>query len=303
MNWHLKRFFEVLNKEGVREAVSKAVKYSKLDILKMNNELRYELPDKLYRPFFERKYGSGIEVAEKDWDNLIILDAYRYDYFEKYSQFDGELSRVLTQGNWSLEWVLRNFEDRDLSDTVCVSGNIFYERLDQDTLFTLKSLGRDPEVITETAREMNEKYPNKRLIVHYMTPHIPHRGKIARELASEGEEFADIFDLYKKDKIGEEKVEKSYVENIEIVESYVESLLEELDGKTVITSDHGKNLGEKQFGLQRFDHGHETEECRFVPWLELPYDEQKTIKSEEPLGFDYSDQGVMNERLEALGYL
>lgn len=303
MKWQFKRFWEVLDEEGLTTAVSKGYQYAKLDLLKMNIGLRYELPDMLYRPFFEREHGSGINVAERDWDNLIVLDSYRYDYFEEHSRFDGNLSRVLTQGNWSLEWVLSNFAGEDFSDTVCVSGNVFYERLEQDTLFTLESLGRDPEVITETAREMNEKYPNKKLIVHYMTPHAPHLGEIASGFADADEEFADVFALYKKGEIGEEKMKQSYVENIQIAESYADSLLGELEGKTVITADHGENLGEVQFGLKRCGHGHETEECRFVPWLELPYDERKTINSEEPIGFNYADQGVMNERLEALGYL
>lgn len=303
MKWQLRRFIEILRENGLKEAVSKSFQYLKLDIFKMNMPLKYEVPDAIYRPFFKRKHGSGIDVLDRDWDNLILLDAYRYDYFREYSRFDGELSRELTRGNWSLEWVLENFAGEDMSDTVCVSGNVFYERLDPNTLFVLKSLGRDPEEITETAREMNKKYPNKKLIVHYMTPHTPHRGNISQNLADDDHNFADIFELYRNGDISQKRMRQSYIENIEIIEAYVDSLLDELEGKTVITADHGENLGEVQFGLSRVNHGHETPECRFVPWLELPYERRKTITSDEPKGFEYSDDGVMNERLEALGYL
>jgi len=303
MNWQLKRFIEVISEEGLLTGLRKSYQYVKLDVFKMNRALRYEVPDMLYRPLFERKYGTGIDVLDRDWDNLIVLDSYRYDSFKQHSKFEGKLSRELTKGNWSLEWVLGNFKRRDLTDTVCVSGNVFYERLEPDTLFLLKSLGRDPEEITQTALRMNEKYPNKRLIVHYMTPHTPHRGQIAKDLAGPDEEFADIFQLYLNGNIPKEKMRQSYVENVKIAESYVETLLEDLEGKTVLTSDHGENLGEVQFGLPRVNHGHETVECRFVPWLELPSEERKSIQREEPKGFDYSDDGVMRERLEALGYM
>jgi len=303
MSWQLSRFVDILRNQGLREALSRSYQYTKLDLLKMTNDLKYEIPDGIYRPLFERKYGTGIDVVEQDWDNLIVLDSYRYDYFEEYSRFDGDLSRVLTHGNWSLEWILKNFKDRDLTDTAIVSGNVFYERLGEDSVFSLDSLGRDPEVITDTALDVNEQYPNKRLIIHYMTPHQPHRGELSRQFAAEDEEFADMFGRYREGEISKTELEQSYVEAIEVIEPYVESLLDELEGKTVITADHGENLGETRFGLQRLGHGHETKACRFVPWLELPYDKRKKITSDEPEGIDYANQSVINDRLEDLGYL
>lgn len=302
MNWQLARFFSIVEDEGLREAISRSYQYFKVDVLHSNRNLRVELPDRLYRQLFERKHGSGIDVADRDWDNLIVLDAYRYDYFSDHSRFDGELSRVLTHGNWSMEWVLQNFEGRDLTDTVIVSANPFYERLDEDSVFMLESLeDEDPAATTERALELNEEYPKKRLIVHYMTPHQPHRGELARELAGEDEEFADIWELFRNGEISESTMKESYVQNIDIAEDHAESLLDDLTGKTVITADHGENLGETQFGIQRLDHGHETPECRFVPWLELPHDGRKTVRRDDPVGFNY--EGVVGDRLEDLGYL
>lgn len=302
MDWRLARFLSIVEKEGFAEAISRSYQYFKVDVLQANRKLRVEILDGIYRPIFERKYGTGIDVLDQDWDNLIVLDAYRYDYFEEYSRFDGELSRVLTHGNWSMEWVLQNFQGRDLTDTAIVSANPFYERLDEDSVFMLESLeDEDPAITTERVLDLNEKYPNKRLIIHYMTPHQPHRGEISQELADEDEEFADIWGLFRNGEISKSKMIESYVQNIEIAEDHAESLLDELTGKTVITSDHGENLGETQFGLQRLDHGHETPECRFVPWIELPYDERKTVKPDEPVGFNY--EGVIGERLKDLGYL
>lgn len=292
----------IIKREGLSEAVSRSYQYFKVDVLKTNRKLRVEIPDRLYRPIFELKHGRGIDIVDADWDNLIVLDAYRYDYFEKYSRFDGDLSRVLTQGNWSMEWVLKNFEGQDLTDTVIVSANPFYERLDEDSVFMLESIeNEDPTITTERALELNERYANKRLIIHYMVPHQPHRGEIAREFADGGEDFANIWELFRNGQISEDEMIASYVQNIEIAEDHAESILDELEGKTIITSDHGENLGEIQFGIQRLDHGHETPECRYVPWLKLPFDERKTVTSDDPVGFNY--EGVIGERLEDLGYL
>jgi hypothetical protein len=36
---------------------------------------------RIYKQFINKQLGEGIAVMKKDWDNLILLDAYRYDYF------------------------------------------------------------------------------------------------------------------------------------------------------------------------------------------------------------------------------
>lgn len=178
IDWTLARFLSIAREDGVAEAINRSCQYFKVDVLNANRKLRVELLDRAYRPIFERKHGSGVDVSEQDWDNLIVLDAYRYDYCEEYSRFDGELSRLLTHGNWSMEWVLRNFEGRDLTDTVTVSANPFYERLDEVSVFMLESIeDEDTAVTTEWSLNLNEEYPNNRLIVHYMAPHQPHRGR------------------------------------------------------------------------------------------------------------------------------
>lgn len=134
-----------------------------------------------------------------------------------------------------------------------------------------------------------------------MTPHQPHRGELPRKFADENEEFADMFQRYRDGGITEAQLKQSYVEAMDTIEPYVESLLDELEGKSIITAEHGERWDEKLFGLQRLGHGHETTECRFIPWLELPYDEPKDVQSDEPVGINYADQSVINDRLEDLG--
>lgn len=57
-----------------------------------------------------------------------------------------------------------------------------------------------------------------------------------------------------------------------------------------LSSDHGENLGENRYGITYLDHSNNTKQCLFVPWLELPYEQRKTIVSEESIGFESPEQ-------------
>jgi len=278
---------------------------------------------------FERKYGSGLDVMEAEWDNLILLDACRYDYFEQYTSFEGELSRVVSKGRGSWEFIRENFVGRELHDTVYVTANPHAERIGQDVFFTVENvldkwdpdIGTvPPESMTAAAIEAQETYPDKRLIVHYMQPHTPHLGEIAQNLetkyvqnqyaqpsdksgSEKQAEETKIFQVYKDNQITTAELRESYRETLSIVEPHVKDLVEELRGKTVISADHGENLGETQFGMRLTGHGPNSKEVRFVPWMELPYEERKTVTKESPIGFQYLEDAYVEERLADLGYM
>lgn len=278
---------------------------------------------------FEKQYGSGLDVMEADWDNLILLDACRYDYFKEYTSFEGELSCVVSKARGSWEFIRENYVGKELHDTVYVTANPHAERLDQDVFYTVETVLDEwdpdmgtvpPESVTEAALDAHERYPNKRLIVHYMQPHVPHLGEIAQNLETQyvqneyaqpsggGEnkkqdEETKIFECYKNDQITTAELRESYRETLSIVEPHVKGLAEELTGKTVISSDHGENLGETQFGLTLTGHGPNSKEVRFVPWMELPYEERKTVTAESPIGFQYLGEEYLEDRLADLGYM
>lgn len=278
---------------------------------------------------FERKYGSGLDVMKAEWDNLILLDACRYDHFKKYTSFEGDLSRVVSKGRGSWEFIQENYVGKELHDTVYVTANPHSERIGQDVFYTVETvLGKwdsdmgtvPPSCMTEVAIEAQETYPNKRLIVHYMQPHTPHLGEIAQDLEtqyvqnqyaqpSDGNdsktqaEERKIFELYKNGQITTAELRESYLQTLSIVEPHVKDLVEELKGKTVISADHGENLGEIQFGMRLTGHGPNSKEVRFVPWMELPYEERKTVTRESPIGFRYLEDEYVEDKLADLGYI
>ena len=265
----------------------------------------------IYQPILEKKIGSGVDIMDEDWDNLIILDAYRADSFKEHSQLQGQYKDVVSRGNHSHEFVAKNFQDEEYHDTVVVTSNVWYEKcpyINEETFHSLiNPVGIDnrsktnPEKVTEAALEAIEEFPNKRLIIHYMSPHAPFMGETANKFETDGP-WQGMYERYRRGEIPKEVVEQSYIETIRIIEDEVQGLTRELDGKTVVTSDHGENLGEVQHGMELIDHGNPSPECRYVPWLEMEYNRRKKTTKDSPIGFDSLEEDTIEQRLKHLGY-
>jgi len=82
----------------------------------------------LNRLYFTRLYSrpyniDGVDIFGSDWDNLIILDACRYDMFHDQSELPGQLETRDSRGSTTTEFLSANFTDRDLTNTVYVTAN------------------------------------------------------------------------------------------------------------------------------------------------------------------------------------
>jgi hypothetical protein len=209
-------------------------------------------------------------------------------------------------------YITANPHARKLGNDIFYTIEFLFDRWDSEVGTVL------PEDVTEAAIAAQKKYPNKRMIIHYMQPHDPHLGKTAEMYQKRAKSQTDVDhssdgtvkwpktrfpELYRKGEISKKELEEAYVETIEVVEESVENLLSKMTGKTVITSDHGENLGEKKYGFTYLEHYNNTKECLFVPWLELPYEERKTITEEAPIKFESPDEKKVEKQLSQLGYL
>jgi hypothetical protein len=276
--------------------------------------------------------GNGVDVIDRDWDNLIILDACRFDYFQKQNQIPGDLSSVLSQGGHSWEFMEKNFIGRELNDTVYITANPYSVKLPENLFYTIESaLDRwddehetvFPSDVVELSIESYERYPNKRLIIHFMQPHEPWIGptmdRILERMNLTGYDKSHArndFDSningknpwkeVKNGNISLEEMRQAYTESLDRVLRNVEHLITRLDGKSVITSDHGELLGDMltPLGPRLYGHPHfiYTKNLRKVPWLEINSNNRRNIISEEPVGFEHVDQDVVDDRLHALGY-
>jgi hypothetical protein len=263
---------------------------------------------------------DGIDVFEADWDNLIILDACRYDEFERACNLDGELSKAQSRGATSSEFVRGNFAGRQLHDLVYVSANVYYPYLrdeidaevysfiglhDGDMRDAGDGLTTHPETVTEHALAANESYPNKRLMIHYLQPHQPYIGPYGRQRFNPGR---GLIDTVKQTNPTREELLRAYRENLDLVLEEVETLLTELPGKTVVSADHGEMLGERMRPIPIIDYGHHAgvyiDELIDVPWFVSKNGSRKNIVAESPSNSDSnsSNREDLANHLQALGY-
>jgi len=129
-------------------------------------------------------------IRKMDWDYLIILDACRYDYFEKvYREYikEGKLRKVLSSGSSTEEWLNKTF--RNKIDVLYISGNphinskgLLKEKFDARKYFTeiidAWKIAWDDKLDTVHPKDINsivkENISKKqKIIIHYMQPHAP----------------------------------------------------------------------------------------------------------------------------------
>lgn len=220
---------------------------------------------------------KGESVMERDWDNLIVLDACRYDSFEKLNSFDGELEKFRSKATATPQWLKRNFTDY-YDDVIYVTGNPYAPKLAEDGYFDAEEhffkvvhvwdtdwddeLGTvRPDDMNKRVREIKEQHPDKRIIAHYMQPHEPFIGET--ELPGERTCFTDRWE-----RLNRPELKQAYEDNLELVMESLEDLLPDLEGKTVVTGDHGE-LVKGKYGL--FTHPKDVfiEELYTVPWFEI----------------------------------
>lgn len=273
--------------------------------------------------YFRTIHGQGIEVTEKDWDNLIILDACRFDVFKERNDIEGNLTKVVSQGSDSWEFMKNNLVGKKLHDTIYVTANPYATKLSDDVFFFTKMLKDEwdkergtvhPTDVVTSAIEMHEKYPNKKLVIHFMQPHVPWLGKTADKIRGElnvrGYEWDEPvtgireWNAVKEGKITPEEMKKAYKETLDLTLENVKNLLDEINGKSVLTADHGEMLGERILGRARYEHPryfYTTELC-MVPWFEVTSRQRREIIQEEPIESNQLDEQIVENRLRALGY-
>jgi hypothetical protein len=92
-----------------------------------------------------------------------------------------------------------------------------------------------------------------------------------------------------------------------VVFEYVRDLLKTLNGKTVISADHGNMVGERSepFPTRRM-YGHPwgvyTPELVQVPWYVIESGDRRETHSDPPVQSAGHSEDVVNDRLQALGY-
>lgn len=278
---------------------------------------------------------AGMDFFARDWDNLIILDACRYDMFADAEPFGTPPQRVQSQAATTWEFLAANVGGARLYDTVYVTANPMYYRISNnnfpwgpenfhaefhDEIHVWQEAGWDPEhetVLPETMAEyaLNaaNRYPNKRLFIHFIQPHYPFIGADLKVEQARPDTYDDRLGVWEKltemDTVStalKQRVWQAYKNNLDRAIPSVKRLLERLSGRTVVASDHGNMVGDRAFPVPARVWGHPrglyTDELTTVPWQSFS-NGNKEIMSERPAADSESiEADIVRDRLEKLGY-
>lgn len=302
------------------EKVIKGLRYPQLVVREVN------------RQYFRTTSSSGfndrgIDVIDKDWDNLIILDACRYDMLAE-AELGEETASVYSKGSKTEEFLAANFDGRDLTDSVYITANpMLYRHSDEikPNFHAIHNVWLDdgwseehntvlPETMTEETIELSQKYEDKRIISHFIQPHYPFIDSDTEFDKGQLEDPDDDVSFWKKKLMGElpgvsdDLIWEEYNANLDRAIPHVEDLITELAGKTVVTSDHGNMVGEPSSPIPIKEYGHPasfyTTELTKVPWIEFDSGDRKQVSKQS--GDTRSEGSVeesnVTERLESLGY-
>lgn len=281
-----------------------------------------------HRRLYRREFNTdGLDVMAADWDTLIVLDACRYDTFEAECDLPGRLERRESRGSHTVEFLAGNFADRDLEDTVYVTASPqlrrWWDRIDtklHDVIDVWREDGWNdehhtvlPETMMAYALDAHDRYPNKRLVVHFLQPHYPFIDA-PRELNprrfGDTDDRPDIWGLLRRGDadVDPESVRRAYRDNLNRALPAVRELMDELDGRTVVTSDHGNMFGERAAPLPIREWGHPpgiyTDPLVSVPWHVHESGARRRITRGESADEEGPvDEDVLTDRLEQLGYV
>ncbi|MHC4214353.1 MAG: alkaline phosphatase family protein [Planctomycetota bacterium] len=151
---------------------------------------------------------NRLNIMHEQWDYLIILDACRYDYFDRLyrNYFDGDLTKKISSGSCTNQWRDKSFPDC-YDDIVYISANPqisanlpVYGYLAGDHFHKVHEVWKTgwdsqsgtvlPETLTNAAIDIiTNTTADKRFIIHYLPPHAPY---LMAEIEPHGYNIGDI---------------------------------------------------------------------------------------------------------------
>ena len=281
----------------------------------------------VHQVYWSRREHAGFDVSSQEWDTLIVLDACRYDAFEAANVLPGTLSPIRSEGSQTAEWLDASFGGV-FADTVYVSGNPNVAHLDAEFADVVRLWIDDwdeqlstarPETVAERALDAHHTYPEKRLIVHFVQSHEPYIGETDARFEQFGFTGAGVvaderpheslFTSLKRRRVSQAAVRRAYRENLDLVLAAVGRLVDSVDGRTVITADHGEAFGE--WGIYGHPSGVYIDSLVTVPWFVVEGDRNGNGKedgrrsitgSETTVPTRTEDDTSVEDRLADLGY-
>jgi hypothetical protein len=315
-------------------AITDPLRYAVFEISEnydRSNWWRNRITDRIIAPT-QQRFGSrsgAVSVMEEDWDNLFVLDACRLDLFKDTvatNQFD-EYRAEVSLGSRTDEWTFENFYGESFGDTVYVTGSPVTSKVLSDEFHDLIEVWKQgfdeekgailPSAVAQAGREARQQYPEKRIIVHFMQPHIPfvHSPEMNfREWWTPYNDFEEtdadpprtVWGALGMGLVEYDDVWEAYQENLKYSFEEAMDLVDNLSGRTVITSDHGNMMGERTWPIPIKVYAHprglRAPPLVEVPWAVLDDDDRPEIVDDGVASISAEESDDMKRKLAALGY-
>lgn len=222
-------------------------------------------------------------VTDRAWDSLIVLDACRWDTLSSIAK-ERPVPSIISPGSNTIEWTKANFVDNPdkwaMKDVTLITANpyISQEMFAQnewhfpfERCISVWKDGWDSNfntvlprtMVRETCKALSDD-PSRRVMVHFMQPHFP---PICLSPIQHIYEPDMTWRLQRDGHMTLENLRLLYEDSLSLVFAWALRLCNVLNGRIIVTSDHGNLFGE--YGL--FAHPRQLRilELVKVPWLEI----------------------------------
>jgi len=277
----------------------------------------------------------GINVYERDWDALVVLDACRVDALREVAEeydFLGPVDRIASVGSSSHEWMAHTFTTEyrdDINNTAYTNPNGFSELCFVDGNYPPRRTvpvgsfkwdvvdaadfglldinwkqGHDddlgivpPRFMTDRAIQIGREADFDRYIVHYYQPHKPYIGGAIRENRQPTHLESNPWECMRDGRATREEVWELYLDNLRLVLDEVELLVNNMDAETVaVTADHGDAMGE--LGTYGHPEGLPHPATRYVPWAETTATDERSYEPSSVRDIGYGPDEETTSRQE-----
>lgn len=279
------------------------------------------------RVWYNLRGVDGFSIWDEEWDTLVILDGCRYDLWVEENSLSGTAEARHMPCSMTVEFIESQLGNGTYLDTVYVTGNPQLRRHCDATFHDVIHVWDDewdeqhdtvpPDRMADRTIEAHEAYPDKRIVTHFMQPHYPFIGELGREIAAKrdrGQYSVDgthttgnVWSLLKYGELSRAETWDAYAENLRLALPQVQRVVDAVDGRVVVTSDHGNLLGERLWPIPVRAYGHPRgvyhEKLTHVPWFVCDGSaRRRTVTEATESETDRGDTAAVEDRLSALGY-
>jgi len=223
-------------------------------------------------------------IHKTNWKTLIILDACRYDYFERYNFLKGRLFKCKSSAPHTYIWLEKTFPkfyDLTYFSAHPYIGHKINPRQSYNAplhfkeVISIWNLAWDDKLGTvhpKNVCKVVKMIPYDRAIVHFIQPHGPWIGetKLTTEWTLRDHSKYGIMGdgVIISKRPDPDLLKKAYRDNLLLVLKVLKEYYYCFRQPVIITADHGEMLGEGGYYLHKVGYPKWTDEILYtVPWF------------------------------------